>query len=82
MRTLFAALLFGPALALAPAASAEPPSSFSVPRVDRLDEPALDAGELVLPADVVARPGETPTEALARALHADDDAATREGKPE
>jgi hypothetical protein len=44
-----------------------------VPRIDPLERrlaPEVDAHthEVLLPADVVARPGESPAEALARAL--------------
>jgi hypothetical protein len=81
MRTLFAALfLFGSTALGASAASAEPPSRFEVPRVsDGRAEPRLATHEVLLPADVVARPGESPAEALARALDAAEPRA-HEGK--
>ena len=45
-----------------------PPERFSVPLVTR-GEPAPD---VVLPPDVIARPDETPAQAIARALHGED----------
>lgn len=66
-------------LAGAPAVLAEPrsepPLEIGVPRLDRaeLDPREHTPHELILPADVVARPGESPAEALARALAAQDD---------
>lgn len=58
-------------------ARAEPPSRFDVPARVAVVEPArrpdAPTHELVLVADVVARPGETPAEALSRALHASDE---------
>lgn len=66
MRTLLAGLLTFAATALASSAGAEPPPRFEVPRVT--EARALPTHEVLLPPDVVARPGETPSEALARAL--------------
>jgi len=60
---------------------ADAPSRFEVPeRVEVQDTAAIpDAPthELVLLADVVARPGETPAEALSRALHGEERVAQR-----
>ena len=59
---------------------ADAPSRFEVPeRVEVQDTSVPDAPthELVLLADVVARPGETPAEALSRALHGEERVAQR-----
>ncbi len=69
MRTRLAGLLALGASALATPARAEPPPRFEVPRVT--DARAVPTHEVLLPPDVVARPGETPREALARALRAE-----------
>lgn len=77
MRTLLA---IGLSLAALPSVSvrADEPVRFEVPRradVRELAErpAAAPTHEVVLVADVVARPGETPAEALSRALHASDE---------
>lgn len=59
---------------LSGAAAADEPTRFEVPRIDReqiaSERPEkTPTHEVVLAADVVARPGETPAEALSRALH-------------
>lgn len=81
MRTLIAALFLMGSVG-ASSAGAEPPSRFEVPRLhDASADTRVPTHEVLLPADVVARPGETPSEALARALHASDDtSAERRGK--
>ena len=82
-------LVFGSATLGARAARAEPPSRFEIPervevREAVRDTPTRDTAtpgapthELVLLADVVARPGETPAEALSRALHGEEPIARR-----
>jgi hypothetical protein len=59
---------------------ADQPSRFEVPeRIEVREAQATDAPthEVVLLADVVARPGETPAEALSRALHGEERVAQR-----
>ncbi|HEY8431049.1 MAG TPA: hypothetical protein VIL20_21870 [Sandaracinaceae bacterium] len=68
MRPALAALL----VSLAASAAAEPPSRFDVPAAGDRSPDAPPTHEVLLPADVVARPGEDPRAALARALHADE----------
>jgi hypothetical protein len=81
-------LVFGSATLGAPAARAEPPSRFEIPERVEVREavrdtvrdtptPGAPTHELVLLADVVARPGETPAEALSRALHGEEPIARR-----
>lgn len=73
MRTALAALL----VSLAAPAAAEPPSPFEVPGEGEASADAPPTHEVLLPADVVARPGEDPRAALSRALHADEDEGVR-----
>lgn len=85
MRTLLAiglSLTFGSVATT----RADAPARFEVPqrvdvpeRVEVRDTSLSDAPthELVLLADVVARPGETPAEALSRALHGEERVAQR-----
>lgn len=76
MRTwLFVALV---ASAVASIASADPPRRFEVPEVSDIGSD-IPTHEVLLPPDIVARRGETPREALARALR-DADRPTRTGK--
>jgi hypothetical protein len=78
MRILLAGLTL--ALAGAPHVAADEPARIGVPRrvevVDAAHDPTAPTHEVVLPADVVARPGESPGEALSRALHGDDTRAS------
>jgi hypothetical protein len=71
MRTwLFVALVscvLGSGVALADA-----PRSYDVPRVSEVQRD-LPTHEVILPADIVMRAGETPQQAIARALHGDRD---------
>lgn len=60
------------------AVRAEEPRRFEVPRTSQIREraetpDAAPTHEILLAADVVARPGETPAEALSRALHSSDE---------
>lgn len=75
-------LTLGSATLGAAAARAEPPSRFEIPEVREAavrdtPTPGAPTHELVLLADVVARPGETPAEALSRALHGEEPIARR-----
>src|SRR5690606_1225498 len=82
-------LVFGSATLGPPAARAGPPSRLEIPERGEVREagrdtptrdtaaPGAPTQQLVLLADVVARPGETPAEALSRALHGEEPIARR-----
>jgi hypothetical protein len=66
MRSILALALF---LAAPHAVRADAPERYTVPRVER---GASLPDEVLLPPDIVLAPGESPTEALSRALHGDE----------
>ncbi len=84
MRTLSSTAILLAIMGVSPCVttvSAEPPA-FAVPHRTREHAPPSSAPlhDVVLPADVLVRPGETPDQALARALHPERDTPARPSK--